>query len=149
MSAAAAPDPSQSIAPVDINSQTKMALGSTGEHPDYEELIASYPYDYNATNYVPSVAVATNYIATTIPVIIMCDCSSAAMTVTLPNSGDMEGRTVTIQKMDVTGNAVTIVPNGTDTVYVQTSVTSRLASQYGVVSYTAVNNSSYKGWVGR
>lgn len=142
-------DPAQSIAPVDDNAQTKIAIGNSGENIDYEELIASYPYDYNATNYVTSVAVTSNYVATTLPVIIMCDCSLGAINVTLPNSGDMEGRTVIVQKMDASGNAVTMIANGTDTFYVQSTVTSRLSSQYGCVSYTAVSNASYKGWVGR
>jgi len=149
MSIPSTADPTQSIAPVDDNPQTKISIGNSGENTDYEELIASYPYDYNATNYVTSVAVNANYIATTLPVIIMCDCSVAGLSVTLPNSGDMEGRTVIVQKMDSTGNAVTMVANGTDTFYVQSTVTSRLSSQYGAVSYTAVSNASYKGWVGR
>lgn len=149
MSIPAVTDPGQSIAPVDNNRQTKIAVGNSGENTDYEELIASYPYDYNATNYVTSVAVSANYVATTLPVIIMCDCSLAGLSITLPNSGDMEGRTVIVQKMDSSANAVTMVANGTDTFYVQSTVTARLSSQYGAVSYTAVSNASYKGWVGR
>ena len=77
--------------------------------------------------------------------IVLADASGAAVTVTLPDPGTFEGKTVTIQKMDVTGNAVNIA-TVSGTIY---GGTAAITTQYGARDYTAVNGATYIGWVGR
>lgn len=108
-------------------------------------IVASEPWDPWGTNFVPSIEVTSTQDIDIAPIIVLVDCNSAGVTVTLPDPGTFEGKTVTIQKMDATANAVTIA-TVSGTIY---GGSSTITTQYTARDYTAVNNTTYVGWVGR
>jgi hypothetical protein len=110
-----------------------------------EVIIASEPWDPYSTNFAGPYECAASQSLDIAPLIVLVDCSSAAVTITLPDPGKFEGKTVTIQKMDATGNAVNIA-TGIGTVY---GGTTAITTQYTARDYTAVNSTTYLGWVGR
>ena len=64
----------------------------------------------------PTVAKTGNYTATTADVVIRCDSSGGAFTITLPAASGNGGRFYIIQKTDSSTNAVTIDGNASETV---------------------------------
>lgn len=65
----------------------------------------------------PSVASKTAaYTATALDHTILCDASGAAFTVTLPPAAQNKGKVLVVKKTDASVNAVTIAPNGSDTI---------------------------------
>jgi hypothetical protein len=105
----------------------------------------STPYDPFGTNFVPSKELTVSGTLEFAPMVVLASASAAAVTVTLPDPGTFEGKTVTIQKMDASGNAVNIA-TASGTIY---GGTAAITSQYTARDYTAVNNATYIGWVGR
>jgi hypothetical protein len=63
----------------------------------------------------------TNYL-------VLCDCSSNAITINLPAASGNTGLTYVIKKTDATGNTVTIDGNSTETIDGNTTVT--ITNQY-------------------
>jgi hypothetical protein len=74
--------------------------------------------------------------------ILYCDCSSGAITVNLPTAVGNDGLTYWIKKTDAGSNAVTIDPNGAETV---DDAASLVISSY-LDSYT-VNSDNAEWWV--
>jgi hypothetical protein len=59
---------------------------------------------------------------------ILCDASAGAITLTLPAASTMAGRVLTVKKIDASANAVTIDPNGVETI--DGAATRTLSTQY-------------------
>jgi hypothetical protein len=108
-------------------------------------VVASVEWDPWGTNFVVSSEITADLQLAFAPMIALVDCTTAGVTITLPDPGTFEGKTVTIQKMDATANAVTIA-TVSGTIY---GGTSTITTQYTARDYTAVNNTTYVGWVGR
>lgn len=110
-----------------------------------EVIVVSDTWDPYGTNFVPSNEIATSSTLDFAPMVVLVDASGGAVTITLPEPDHFEGKTVTIQKMDVTGNAVNIA-TASGTIY---GGSAAITTQYTARDYTAVNNTTYLGWVGR
>lgn len=108
-------------------------------------IVVSQPWDPWGTNFVVSSEITADLQLEFAPMIALVDCNLAGVTITLPDPGTFEGKTVTIQKMDATANAVTIA-TVSGTIY---GGSSTITTQYTARDYTAVNNATYIGWVGR
>jgi hypothetical protein len=108
-------------------------------------VVASVEWDPYGTNFQASVEISATQELEFAPLIALVSCATAGVTVTLPDPGTFEGKTVTIQKMDATANAVTIATIS-GTIY---GGSSTITTQYAARDYTAVNNTTYVGWVGR
>jgi hypothetical protein len=68
----------------------------------------------------------------------MVDASGGAISVFLPASLSVRGMEIDIKKIDNSGNAVTIVPNGAETVDGESSLL--INSQYGCFTLIANDN---------
>jgi hypothetical protein len=112
---------------------------------DDPPITASTTWDPYGTNFVTPIELTASQTLDFAPMIVLTDASGAAVTVTLPDPGTFEGKTVTIQKMDATGNAVNIA-TASGTIY---GGTTAITTQYTARDYTAVNSDTYLGWVGR
>lgn len=138
---------SAAIAPAAGQGASGSNAQSVGNSETVEDpvVIASEPYDPFGTNFVISKELNATYNLEFAPMVVLVDAGTAAVTVTLPDPGTFEGKTVTIQKMDATGNAVNIATIA-GTVY---GGSAAITTQYTARDYTAVNNTTYLGWVGR
>jgi hypothetical protein len=76
------------------------------------------------------VAKSAAYTATAADNIIVCNAATAAFTITLPTAVGALGRTYTIKKTDSSANAVTVDPNGSQTIDGQLTVTLARQWQY-------------------
>lgn len=85
---------------------------------------------------VSKVAGDSPYTATTSDQVILCNATAGAITVNLPTAVGITGRTYHIKKTDSSANAVTIDPNGSETV--DGSSTKAINVQY--TSYTVVSD---------
>ena len=127
------------------------AVASNGQTIGQSESIEETPvevsntWDPYGTNFVPSNEISTSLTLEFAPMVVLVSAATAAVTVTLPDPDQFEGKTVTIQKMDATGNAVNIA-TASGTIY---GGTTAITTQYTARDYTAVNNTTYLGWVGR
>jgi hypothetical protein len=75
----------------------------------------------NTNNFAAIETVTGDYTATIFDSTILCDATSASLTVTLPAASGLAGRLFNIKKIDSTTNTVTIAPSGADTVDGDTS----------------------------
>jgi len=75
-----------------------------------------------ASGLLPVVTKTAAYTATITDGVVLCDASSAAFTVTLPTAASSSAKRLYIKKIDTTSNAVTIDPNGSETVDSATSL---------------------------
>jgi hypothetical protein len=123
------------------------SAGYSRDIPAEVEVI-TVKYDPFSTNYMASRLITTNFTVEDAPVIILADCTAGAITVTLPSPGAMEGKVVTIQKIDATANAISIATTFGN-VRITASALAKLSTQYGVVDLTAVNIDPQVIWVGR
>lgn len=127
------------------------AAASNGQSIGQSQTVEDNPievsstWDPYSTNFVPSNEISASQTLDFAPMVVLVDASGTAVTVTLPDPDQFEGKTVTIQKMDATGNAVNIA-TASGTIY---GGTTAITTQYTARDYTAVNNTTYLGWVGR
>lgn len=131
--------------------QAAASIGSSAGYsrdvPAEVEVI-SVKYDPFSTNYMASRLITANFTVEDTPVIILADCTAGAITVTLPSPGAMEGKIVTIQKIDSTANAVSLATTYGN-VRITATALAKLSTQYGAVDLTAVNIDPQVIWVGR
>jgi hypothetical protein len=120
---------------------------SIGQSKTVEDppITVSTPWDPFSTNFIGSIELTATATLDYAPIVVLASAATAAVTVTLPDPDEFEGKTVTIQKMDATGNAVNIA-TASGTIY---GGTTAITTQYTARDYTAVNNDTYIGWVGR
>jgi len=81
------------------------------------------------------------YTATAEDEIILCDATAGIMTINLPTAVGIAGVQYTIKKIDSGGNAITIDPNGAQTI--EGSSTKTLSSQWSY--YTIVSDGT--NWI--
>ena len=83
---------------------------------------------------IPSVVeITSDYTATNAPLIVLCDCSSNDITVTLPTAKDLVGLAVTVKKIDSSSYTVTVEGDTVaETIDDQTTVT--ITNQYDSIS---------------
>lgn len=82
------------------------------------------------------VSKTASYSATTADTVILCDATSAAITITLYAASGNSGRSITVKKTDSSTNSVTIDGNASETI--DGDLTKVISSQYS--SYTMVCN---------
>lgn len=88
------------------------------------------------------------------PMIVLADAALGALTLNLPSARFYTGKTVTIMRYDNTANTVTITA-AEGTIRTTAAVGSILATQYGVIDYTASLSVDPSGgaddvlWIGR
>lgn len=123
------------------------SAGYSRDVPSEVEVI-SVKYDPYSTNYTASRLITANFTVEDAPVVILADCALGAITVTLPSPGAMEGKLVTIQKIDSTANAVSLATTYGN-VRITATALAKLSTQYGAVDLTAVNIDPQVIWVGR
>lgn len=90
---------------------------------------------------VPGVQ-TVNYTASVGCFCIRMDATGGAKTVTLPAASAVKGHCYEIIKWDSSGNSVSLVPDGTDTLFT-TGGTATTSTQYGLIRVRSVGN----GWV--
>jgi hypothetical protein len=76
-----------------------------------------------------------NYTATAADYTILTDATAGAITISLPDASSLSGKTYIIKKTDSSANAVTIDPNGSQTI--DGAATYTLAAQYKYVTVQA------------
>ena len=123
------------------------SAGYSRDVPEEVEVI-SIKYDPFSTNYMGSRLITANFTVEDAPVIILADCNGGAITVTLPSPSAMEGKLVTIQKIDSTANAVNLATTS-GSIRITATALAKLSTQYGAVDLTAVNIDPQVIWVGR
>lgn len=87
--------------------------------------IANSEWDFQIfgqNSVLPVVSKTSGYTATGSDYLIKCDATSAAFTITLPAAASHSGRELTIKKADISGNAVTIDGNASETIDGQLTV---------------------------
>lgn len=82
----------------------------------------------------------TNYTASVGCYLIRMSATGGARTVTLPAASDVKGHSIEVIKWDSSGNSVSLVADGTDTLYGGAVSTT---TQYGVLKVRSVGD----GWV--
>jgi hypothetical protein len=80
-----------------------------------------------------------NYTATATDYTILTDATAGAITISLPDASSLSGKTYIIKKTDSSSNAVTIDPNGSQTIDGVTTYT--LSTQYKYVTVQAYGGS--------
>lgn len=85
-----------------------------------------------------SQTLTSSYTPTTQDMVLLCDCTSGAITVTLPQCSLVAGKELIIKKIDSSSNAVTIATTNSETIDGVTTQT--VGSQYQ--SLTLMNNST-------
>ena len=90
---------------------------------------------------VPAVQ-TVNYTASVGCFCIRMDATGGAKTVTMPPASDVKGHCYEIIKWDSSGNSVSLVPDGTDTLFAAGAAIST-TTQYGVLTVRSVGD----GWV--
>ena len=83
-------------------------------------------------------SVSAAYTATLGDDVLLCNATSAAFSVTLPDARERKGKVLTIKKTDSSGNAVTL--DGFDSQEIDGSTTHAISSQYN--SRTIVSDGS-------
>lgn len=84
-----------------------------------------------STGLLTTTTIAVNTILTTSHTVVLCDASSAPITVTLPVAAGSNTRRYFIKKIDSSGNAVTVDANGSETI--DGSTTQIIVSQYDCI----------------
>jgi hypothetical protein len=69
--------------------------------------------------------------------VILVDATAGAVTISLPPAREMEQKRLTVKKIDASGNAVTIEPNGAETI--DGAANKSLAAQYNSQEYISFN----------
>lgn len=119
---------------------------SAGNSRTYEDpvVVIDTPWDPYATNFVGSQLLTASGDVDTAPMVVLVDCTAAAVSANLPDPQMAEGKTVTVVKIDSSANAVTVTTTS-GVIYGTTSLT----TQYQCIDYTAVSLDPYFVWVGR
>ena len=123
------------------------SAGNSKDVPVEIEVI-SVKYEPFSSNYTSSRLITANFTVEDAPVVILADCTAAAITVTLPSPSAMEGKLVTIQKIDSTANAVSLATTFGN-IRITATALAKLSTQYGAVDLTAVSIDPQVIWVGR
>lgn len=84
---------------------------------------------------VATAAKTANYTATSADSVIYCDATGGAFTITLPAAASQPGRLYTVKKTDASANAITVDPNGAETIDGFSGRT--LGYQYGFETYVS------------
>lgn len=108
---------------------------SARNDPAYILLLANALVELRSRLVATITRITANYLANTPNEVILADATSAALSVSLPDVKDFYGMSLIVKKMDVSGNAVTITPQATQTIDGGSSKT--ITSQY--VSYTVLS----------
>lgn len=90
------------------------------------------PVGHGGSSFSSIVSKAGAYTATDSDIIIVCDASSGAFTITLPTAVGRRGKAFYIKKTDATANAVTIDADGAETI--DGALTQVIAMQYNSLS---------------
>lgn len=80
--------------------------------------------------------VTTTYVVALADFLVKCDATGGGFPVTLPPASDYAGRIINIKKIDSSANAITLTPDGTDTI--ETAATLPISVQY--VSITLISD---------
>lgn len=109
---------------------------------DYSSYNQANPYNYSDLNVINLTASTTIDSA---PSVVRCDCTSAAITVTLPYAQSVLGKIVYIAKVDAGANAVTIAVNAGDTLWKPATLTT-LTAQHQSCAFASVWDGTNNGW---
>ena len=85
---------------------------------------------------VDTVIKTEDYTMTALNSLVLCDATSASLTITLPTAVGIAGKYYTIKKIDITTNTVTVDGNGSETIDGETT---QIIQQKNV-SITVVSN---------
>jgi hypothetical protein len=117
---------------------------------DDPPIVASTAWDPYSTNFMPSKVITADYTVDDSPLVILVDCTAGNITVTLQSPEFAEGKTVIIQRIDATASrTVTVTTVAGANVRISTTRALNLSTQYNALVFTAVNDPTYKIWVGR
>lgn len=124
----------------DINTTTTKNLAVTGEPHYVTDTEQLYIFNGTTNRRVINLNVAT-VTASSVTLdedddVILCDCSSNAITVNLPAASDYIGKVFYIKKIDVSVNSTTVDGDGSETIDGSTTIS--LTTQYE--SVTIVSN---------
>jgi hypothetical protein len=109
---------------------------------DYSTYNQANPYNYpdlNVINIIASTAIDSA------PSVVRCDCTSGAITVTLPYAQSVLGKIIYIAKVDSGANAVTLAVNSGDTLW-KPAALGTLTAQHQVCAFASVWDGTNNGW---
>jgi hypothetical protein len=131
---------------INPGNETNTVNLSAGNSRTYEDtvIVIDTPWDPYSTNFVGSQLMTATGDVDTAPMVVLVDCTIAAVTANLPDPQMSEGKTVTVVKIDSSAFAVTIT-TASGVIYGSASLT----TQYQCRDYTAVSLDPYFVWVGR
>jgi hypothetical protein len=109
---------------------------------DYSTYNKANPYNYTDLNVINITASA---IIDSAPSVVRCDCTSGAITVTLPYSQSVLGKIIYIAKVDVGAFAVTLAVNSGDTLW-KPSALGTLTLQHQSCAFASVWDGTNNGW---
>lgn len=109
---------------------------------DYSTYNKANPYNYSDLNVIN---IAASTIIDSAPSVVRCDCTSGAITVTLPYAQSVLGKIIYIAKVDSGANAVTIAVNSGDTLWKPTAL-GTLTAQHQSCAFASVWDGTNNGW---
>lgn len=109
---------------------------------DYSNYNQANPYNYSDLNVINLTA---STVIDSAPSVVRCNCTSAAITVTLPYAQSVLGKIVYIAKVDAGANAVTIAVNAGDTLWKPATLTT-LTAQHQSCAFASVWDGTNNGW---
>lgn len=137
------PSPPAGFVPVDL-AAVKLTAGNGGSYDQYnfEGYNKANPYNYPDLNVQ---TITANGTVDTAPSLLRCDCTTGAITVTLPYSQSVLGKIIYVCKVDSGIYTVTLAVNTGDNLWKPTTLTT-LSSQYQSCAFASVWDGTNYGW---
>jgi hypothetical protein len=129
------------VEPANVNNNQTGGSGIVVDF-NYENYNKGNPYNYAELNVVTLTASGT---AETAPTLIRCDCTSGAITVTLPYAQSCLGKIIYICKVDSGVNTVSLAVNSGDNLW-KPAALSTLTLQYQSCAFASVWDGTNNGW---
>lgn len=109
---------------------------------DYSTYNQANPYNYSDLNVIN---ITASTVIDSAPSVVRCDCTSGAITVTLPYAQSVLGKIVYIAKVDSGVFAVTLAVNSGDTLW-KPAALGTLTVQHQSCAFASVWDGTNNGW---
>lgn len=129
------------VEPANVNNNQTGGSGIVVDF-NYETYNKANPYNYAELNVITLTASGT---AESAPTLIRCDCTSGAITVTLPYAQSCLGKIIYICKVDSGANTVSLAVNSGDNLWKPAALTT-LTLQYQSCAFASIWDGTNNGW---
>lgn len=106
----------------------------------YNIVLTKIEYAFDAVSegrLFPASSKTASYLVNYNDAVILADATAGAITISLPPAREMEQKRITVKKIDSSGNAVTIDPNGAETI--DGTATKAITVQYTSYEFISLN----------